>query len=249
MLVRTLDAGIGTHGDLTIDASGTVYVARFGPAPAVFVFPPGQEQPSLTITKGVKGPTAIAVDASGTVYVANGYAGNVNVYAHGAKSPIRTLRGHFIEVTSLAFDASGNVYVGDRGKQQYGVRSKTAKVVVYPPGSSTPSRIIRSGIQGPVALRFDTLGNLYVGNVFVNSQPQAIGYVAVYAPGGSKPLYSTGPVDTYETLMGLDSQNNLYVGASSAKGVVLVYPQGSAKPSLRIPTGTKALQGIGVSPL
>ncbi len=47
-----------------------------------------------------------------------------------------------------------NLYVADKGDQQSSARSKNARVAVYPPGASKPSRVIRAGISGPVALKF-----------------------------------------------------------------------------------------------
>jgi hypothetical protein len=249
-LIRTLDIGIGTHGDLTIDAGGTAYVGYYlGRASRISIYPPGKEQPSFNITKGVTAPVAVAVDSSGYLYVANLFnPTSVKVYPPGGKTPVRSLDGHFVEPTSLAFDADGNLYVADKGDQQYGVHSKNARVLVYPPGSSKPSRVIHAGIRGPVALKFDSVGNLYVGNVFVDKKPQARGYVAVYAPGASEPTYSTDPVNTYEILLGLDPQNYLYVGHGSSHGAVSIYAPGSSKPSSHITAGIPALQGIEVSP-
>ncbi len=70
----------------------------------------------------------------------------------------------------------------------------------------------------------------------------------MYAPGASKPMYSTNTVNTYEILLGLDPQNDLYVGHSGKNGVVSIYLPGSSKPSSRVSYSSDTLQGIGVSP-
>jgi sugar lactone lactonase YvrE len=248
--IRTLDVGIGTHGDFAFDVHGNVYVGYyFGREAGVYVYAPGRRHFKHVITEGVTAPVALALDPKGNLYVANaGNPSTVNVYAADKTSPTRSLSGELVNVQALAFDSVGNLYVADQGNQEYGIRSNTAKVLVYAPGSSKPSRSIRTGNLGPVALKFDSLGNLYVGNVFVNKKPKARGYVSVYAPGASKPSYQIGRLDSYEVLLGLDAQNNLYVGHQETQGRVFVYPQDSSKPNLRITAGIIELQGLGVSP-
>ena len=245
-IIRTLDLGVGTHGDLTVDSNGTAYVAyNSGTASRISIYSPGKEHPSFSITKGVTAPIAVAVDSSGYVYVANSNPSSVKVYPPGGKTPVRSLDGKFVELAAMVLDRFGDLYVADKGDQQNGVRSKTARVFVYAPGSSKPSRVIHSGVRGPVALKVDLASNLYVGNVFVNKNSQSRGYVSVYDFRASTPVYSTNTVDTYEILLAMDSQNNLYVGRDGKDSAISEYMPDSPRPQLRISLGRNALQGIG----
>jgi sugar lactone lactonase YvrE len=73
----------------------------------------------------------------------------------------------------IAIDKSGNVYVANR--------LTSSDVVVYPPGSKTPSRAITDGVTSPVAIAVDASGILYVANITEAN-------VQEYMPGGSDPF-------------------------------------------------------------
>lgn len=139
----------GWAASLAVDTSGTLYVAdqpRAGGSPPdgkIDEFVPGASTPSLSITRGVFKPSALAFDASRNLYVANVNANTVTVYAPGATSPLRTISSGVKRPSALAFDARGNLYVANH-------RANT--VTVYAPGSGAPLRTISDGISGPTAL-------------------------------------------------------------------------------------------------
>jgi sugar lactone lactonase YvrE len=142
---------------LTLDKSGNLYIAENqgpygGGGGRVQVYAQSTGKLLRGITAGIDEPIALALDRSNNLYVAN--AGNVTVYAPGSGTVLRTITG-LRAPHALAFDGSGNLHVAD---------DVASTVTVYAPGSTKPSRTIRTGVNRPMALAFDAAGNLFVGN-------------------------------------------------------------------------------------
>ena len=99
---------------------------------------------------------------------------------------------------------SANLYVAS-------VDSGNGLVSEYPPGSGTPQRVVKEGINTPQAIGFDRGGNLYVLSKY--GGPSGEGRVTVYAPGSSKPATIIDQPITYgyPNDMALDASGNLYV--------------------------------------
>jgi hypothetical protein len=148
--------GIAGPSALTFDSAGNLYVANIGASATqsfISVFPPGKTTPSLTISAGLDHPLALAVDSSNDVFVANEVgigSSSVTEYAPGTTAPELTISTPGVPVM-LATDASGNLYVANQMNDSsnpyaYGT------VLVYAPGSSTPTVAIDDNILVPVAI-------------------------------------------------------------------------------------------------
>jgi DNA-binding beta-propeller fold protein YncE len=105
---------------------------------------------------GIPEPNGICLDANGNLYVATYDNNTVEVFPPGATSPSLTLSQGLGEAVDVAIDASDNVYVSSR---------IPPSITVFPPGSTTPSAVITSSlIAHPMALQFDSAGNLYAAD-------------------------------------------------------------------------------------
>ena len=100
---------------LTVDSAGSLWVAaETYPTSVIYKFRRGSTKPSLTLTD--PGLTQDIAVQNGTLYAANwstsGGAGNVVIYANGAKNPTQTLTNPAIDnAWGLAVDGSGNIFV------------------------------------------------------------------------------------------------------------------------------------------
>jgi hypothetical protein len=171
-------SGVAVPRSLAVGNDGTLYVGddienqgKFV-ANVVQVYPPGSSQPSLTL----QGPpnaiqnAGVAVDAQNSVYIAaqanspsdpSQEVVQVIEYAPGSNNgQITNLTAPPYFSRAIAIDGSGNLLIGD-------VNASCGAVFVFPPGGTTPSRIIGtqcssgSEVSG-VAL--GTNGSLYVAN-------------------------------------------------------------------------------------
>ena len=100
-------------------------------------------------------PLGLCSDANGDVWVTNFNAGYDQIveYAHGGTTPIATLNDPNAEPRGCAVDpTTGDLAV---------VNGEPGNVVVYPPGSETPT-YYNPHIEYPFACTYDGGGNMYV---------------------------------------------------------------------------------------
>ncbi|HEV3092802.1 MAG TPA: hypothetical protein VGX91_15280 [Candidatus Cybelea sp.] len=168
-----------------IDKLGNLYVGNFSIFPGwVSVYGPGKRAPSRIINKGIGLPIQLALAPNGDLVVVNGlFTGksDVTVYRAGEGTPSLTIEAGLHSPVAVAVDARGNIYVGNGGDKK-----ARASITVYQKGQTTVWRTIRSGFTYPAALAFDASGRLYVANV----PDKATNTIAVFAPGGSKPVHT-----------------------------------------------------------
>jgi hypothetical protein len=171
-------SGVAVPRALTVGKDGTLYVAdeienqgKFV-ANVVQVYPPGSSQPSLTLQgppNAIQG-AGVATDAQDNVYIAaqaNSPSDPSQEVVQVIKYPPGSNTGQLTNLTAppyfsraIAIDGSGNILIGD-------VNASCGAVFVFPPGATTPSRIIGtqcssgSEVSG-VAL--GTNGSLYVAD-------------------------------------------------------------------------------------
>lgn len=217
-----------------------LYVANGGNS-TVTVYKPRSNEPQRSITQGVFNLFAIAFDRVGDLYVLNGcnrYPGHrngtVSVYGPGAKSVLRTITNRITCPFAMALDAAGNLYVANEKPTCSGaVCSSTYNALVYAAGSTSLIRTISQGISTPLALAFDSMGNLYVANGGYRRNP---GSVTVYASGSSSMLRTITNGIAYPKLLAFDNGGNLYVTNGGYSPGITVYAPGSDSVLRSIPT-------------
>jgi sugar lactone lactonase YvrE len=198
---------------LTVDASGTVYIAdtynhlirKISIDGVVSTFAGSGSMGNLNGTgtqASFKYPTGIAVDASGNLYVADQSnhlirkitsAGVVSTFAGSGVAGNTNSTGllaSFNNPTGIAVDAQGNVYVADMSNHL--IRKITsAGVVSTLAGNGVSSNLngtgTAAGFSSPYGIAVDSLGNVYVsetGNQSIRKITSA-GVVTTLAGSGS----------------------------------------------------------------
>lgn len=178
----------------------------------------GLTRVARTITKGVSNPKFITVDRAGRLYTISYYASYVIEYDAGSESPSRRVKLPY--AWTAATDESNNLYAAVCPSCHEYVTGK-GSVDVYEAGTTKLMRSIKDGLYSPIALAFDTDGNLYVLNVVPRHDSQNA--VIVYAPGSGKPLRKLRQGPTEPFAIALDSSNNLFVmrnGYASSPSIV-----------------------------
>lgn len=214
---RTITQGVFEPVAIAVDASGFLYVSNCQSCAypslndTITIYAPKNEKLFRTIVTSYRGPSLIAFDHSGNAYV--DVAGSINIYAKHSSKLLRKISG---AGGILAFDAAGNLYSAQ--EKYYG---SGGRILVFPPGASTPAYTITKGIYNPGALTTDASDDLYVANASHND-------IAVYAPGSSSPsrtiTVATGLEDPQA--IAFDRSGNLYA-ANTFESTVTVYAPGS----------------------
>lgn len=165
----------------TVDVFGgspsEIYVANAA-GNTVTVYPPGAHgnaSPTVTVSASggsLQGPSREAFDAAGDLWVDNGNDRNLVEYtpaqlaAGGSPTPAVTVTTS-LAPTGLAFDSAGDMWVASNKANAYSVVEFTPAQLASS-GTPTPTVTISStgggSLNGPVALAFDSAGDLWVGN-------------------------------------------------------------------------------------
>ena len=154
--------GFNSPFDLALDSSGRLYVAN-ADGDTVNKFLAGAVRSSLTINS-LNGPRALAFDSTGNLYVANGKGDTVSRIEPGGLEPKATLNG-LNRPTALALDLDGNLYVANYGVDGTGTTVSRFDAASLASGATTiTASATLTGLNGPYALAFDNIGNLYVAN-------------------------------------------------------------------------------------
>jgi hypothetical protein len=172
------------------------------------------------ITNGIVLAYGIATDAAENLYVANANA-TVTMYPRGKRSPSRTYYRGANSASSLAVGNDGTLYAGEIGSSQ------DSRIVVYPPGSLKPSRVLRVPSLYIKAIAVDAANDIYAAGYFSKSD-------VVEIPAGSNVATSLG--------LAVNEPAGLAVAADGALVVsdyatpyrspeVAVFPPGSTTPS------------------
>jgi sugar lactone lactonase YvrE len=282
--------------DLALDRSGNLYVADsynnrvlFYPAGSTTATRVYGQLGSFTTNTLNKGgisanslwlPQGVILDSNGNLYIGDfgnnrvlfypaGSTTATRVYGQGGSFTTNTVNKGGISASSLyqpqkfAMDPSGNLYVADYGN---------SRVLVYPSGSTTATRVYGQGgsfttntvnkggisansLWDPYGEALDSAGNLYIVD---NRNHRALFYpvgsttaTQVYGQLGS---FTTNiPVDGgvtandlfYPEGINLDSNGNLYI-ADSGENRMLVYPP-TTTPGIYSPVNQSTLPGNSVT--
>jgi len=206
---------------------------------------------------GFDDPGGVSFDASGNLWVADLWNNRVLMFrppfAIGMAASLvigqtdfkgyyfGTTEAQFNEPSCLVFDASGNLWVADYGNNRVltfkppFTTGMAANVVI---GQSiftdNTGRTTQSGLNGPLALAFDSVGNLWVSDtnnnrVLMFKPPFTTGMAATlvighksFTWGGAVPANATG--FNYPAGLSFDTSGNLWVADESNNRVLMFKP-------------------------
>lgn len=225
-------AGLRSPQGVTVDLSGTVYVADTM-HDRVLSLSAGATTPAVLPFTGLNFPTGVTADNSGTVYVTD--AGNKRVVTLLAGSSTQTVLP-FTELgnpTGITVDASRTVYVTDTEKN---------RVVALDAHSNEQYVLPFSGLNAPTGVVVDDRGTVYVadgGNNRVVGLPTVsdntqfvLPFTGLNEPGG----------------VTVDDRGDVYV-TDSKNNRVLKLPVGSTR-QIELPfTGLSYPWGLAVNNL
>jgi hypothetical protein len=215
--LETIVAGISEPMGITLDNTGTLYVANSGNN-TVTVYAPGTTSPSKTLTDGISAPQGVAVGADGTTYVANegpnpsAGSGTVTEYSSGTSSPSATLSLAGYDAFATALDTSNNLYVS-----WFSINDYSIKIYRYAPGSKQGTDLkldLEPGSFPAYALLFDRAGDLMLAYENLNHGPPK--YIGVFPPGAKKPSRKIQEAGLLDIVMGMafNPQNSRFFVAA-----------------------------------
>lgn len=220
-LVDTITQGISFPLGITIDTSGTLYVANGNTT--VTEYPAGQNTPSVTLTQGLIAPNAVAVDRGGNLWVAD--ASNVLEYPKGSTSPSLTLTDGINGAAGIAVNSKGTVYVANLPS------TGSPYVAAFPHGATKPKAMFGQGdLEYPCGVTLDPDANIYVADFDQ-------GEVYVFSHKTHKLLRTVNhsPYFSQPCGVAIDTNNRLYLGGGGASGdeLLLQIPKlGKGTPAL-----------------
>lgn len=170
---------------------------------AIYQFTPGGVQ--STFASGLSDPQGLTFDSAGNLFVANTAnnllgAGSIGEFPlHGTPSTFAS----GINPHSLAFNSAGNMLAADYN---------SGNIYEYTPGGVRST--FASGFTDPLAIAFDTSGNLFVGSGYGNNN----GIITKIAPNGTQSLFASGL--SFPNGLTFDSAGNLYEADSTANRIL-----------------------------
>jgi hypothetical protein len=202
---------------VAVDDSGNLYVgtgngASYGSQPGeVLVYPPGESQPSATLT-GIPSAAAIATSAHADVAV-QATDGSVYTFEPGTTSPQRTIvcntgSSPFVAPGGIGYAKDGTLFFG----MNYGVSGKNFSGVIFtvdPKATKCHKKVLSAGTSeiDPTTLVISNHKLFFVAETsyFGNE-----GYIAYFAKGNPNPVVTNNSDEVGNYRDGL-TKNKAYV--------------------------------------
>lgn len=167
--------GNGLHAEDDQDSASTSPVAQ-----------------ALTVTTlaVLNAADALAVGPDGRLY-ASSYGTN-RIFVVDPEGGFMTHSGNHPGAAGVAFDAAGNLYLA-----RY-----TNRDIVKRTGASGPFEPFVTGVDGPIALAFDSSGNLFTNNNYSN-------FITKIAATGDKTTMRIGVFNN--SSLAIDTQDSIYI--------------------------------------
>lgn len=197
-----------TPGQLSVDASGNIWVAETG-LNLVAEIPAGCSSNSCwkTVGSGFNAPAGVAVDGAGDVFVADSGSHKVLEVTSLATSTVLSLGGSTAGPLGVAQDGNGALYVADTGN---------GKLWRLPRGCTAAAcaSVLASGLGQISSVAVDSDGNVFY-TVIGNAQIQEL-------PGGIGPAVAISTGLTQPAGLAVDAGGNLYAADSVGGSVIEV---------------------------
>jgi 6-phosphogluconolactonase (cycloisomerase 2 family) len=253
------NTGLDDPGGIALDSSGNLYVTSLncsglcsGNGFGINIYPPGSSGnvfPSAVINGAdteMSGSDGLALDSLGRLYVSNlnggtGQGGSVTVYGAGSVGdavPTATITSNFTGLpfaSDVAVDSGGNLYVSNTVEDG----GEFGSIDIYPAGSFATGPPVATiagadtGLDTPLKIAVDSIGNIYVLNV-----GNVVTAYASGSTGDATPMATLNVglnANSFATSMAVDPSGKLYVASlcitrhclGGGDGAVAVYPPGS----------------------
>jgi hypothetical protein len=140
---------------------------------------PGSLLPAIPMGSVTKTWMSANASRAGSIYVTGVYDGCITIYPLRGhhQSPKGQICGSPLGfAVGLAVDRHRNLWVGDVGNNQ---------ILCYPPGETTPTKVLTDSGYYPEGIAVDKAGTLFVANSA--EKPSGTSTVAIYARGSNSP--------------------------------------------------------------
>ncbi|MEO7202659.1 MAG: hypothetical protein ABI431_07500 [Candidatus Tumulicola sp.] len=158
----TYSQGLSSPGAVAVDDKQNVYVTNLG-AGSVAIFPQGTNSQSSTLT-GIPYPIDVAVDAKSNAYVTtytSSFSNGIVLEYLAGKSPGTDLGIDTGAPGGIVLDTSGDIVTADQ---------RLPGVLVFPPGSASPSKTFAQSMYNPISVRFNhSESRIFVGDSVDNA--------------------------------------------------------------------------------
>jgi sugar lactone lactonase YvrE len=173
--------------------------------------------------------------------------GSVEVFAPGAKQPFRKITDGIRTPVALLFDSAGDLYVANcRSCYDY-TDPRGGSVTEYAPGSATPIRVLKQGIEAPAALALGANGVLFVADdPFMGKTA-----VTVYSASSKKPVRRITDGISGPASLAIGPDGDLYVANYPCCGgddSVTVYSPNGSRLVQKVRRGVKSPTAIAIGP-